>query len=124
MIDFTDFVAVVRATPEDARALGLAATAAVAAQSKGMTASLVLVVEGVAMARPNVLEAVDAGPPFRPLPDLLAELRGKGGQVCVSGACLVKEDIAPDGVAEGMTVITIDEMLELLMRAKGTLQLT
>ncbi|WP_404382014.1 DsrE family protein [Caenispirillum salinarum] len=124
MIRFTDFVAVARATPADARALGLAATAAVAAQARGTSASLVLVADAAAFARPGALKGMDPGPPFRPLPELVDELRASGGQVCVSAVCLVKEDIAPDRVAEGMTIITIDEMVDLLMRAKGTLQLT
>lgn len=124
MIRFTDFVSVVRAAPQDARTLSLAATAALAATGRGASASLVLLLDAAELARPGRLEAVDAGPPYRPLKDLLAELREKDGQVCVTGTCLVKEDVDPRCVPGGVEIITTEEMVDLLMQARGSLQLT
>lgn len=124
MIRFTDFVSVVRARPDDPRTLCMAATAAVAATGRGASASLVFILDAAELAAPGALDAVDAGPPFRPLAELLAELREKDGQVCVAAACLVKEDVDPQCVAGGVEIITTEEMVDLLMQARGSLQLT
>ena len=47
----------------------------------------------------------------------------KGGQVLVCGACMKHNGVEEPGIDKRFTVISVDDVVELLMNMKGSLQL-
>lgn len=123
MIRFTDFVAVARAGPTDPHSIALAATAALAALDRGRSASLVLILDAAAFAAPGALKALPQRPPFQPPAQLFDELQRRGAQLYVLGACLVEEGMDPAVHMDSLDIITTEELVDLLLEARATLQL-
>lgn len=120
----TDYVSTLFSNIDDPNKITVALTAAVKALEQGYSASIMLMVDGVYLARPGTLDGVDIGAPFMPAPDLLAAFMEKGGQMLVCGACMQHNGVPADEIDSRFEVITADDVVSLLMGAKGTLQLT
>ena len=101
----------------------LAFTMAGIALKKGHSASVILMVDAVHLALPNALEDVDIGAPFKPAKELLEAFIEKGGNVLVCSACMKHNGVEESAIDERFTVISGDDVVELLMNAKGSLQL-
>ena len=101
----------------------LAFTIAGVALKKGHSASVILMVDAVHLALPHALEDVDIGAPFKPAKELLEAFIEKGGNVLVCGACMEHNGVEESAIDKRFTVISGDDVVELLMNAKGSLQL-
>ena len=101
----------------------LAFTMAGIALKKGHSASVILMVDAVHLALPNALEDVDIGAPFKPAKELLEAFIEKGGNVLVCSACMKHNGVEESAIDKRFTVISGDDVVELLMNAKGSLQL-
>ncbi|WP_442772654.1 DsrE family protein [Paenirhodobacter enshiensis] len=99
-------------------------TMALNALKMGHSAVILLMVDGVELAVPGAMEAIDIGAPFRPAADLLADFLAAGGRIAVCSACLVHHGMSADQVVPGYEVINAPDVVAALMAAKGTLQLS
>ena len=101
----------------------LAFTMAGIALKKGHSASVILMVDAVHLALPNALDKVDIGKPFEPAGELLEAFIEQGGQVLVCAACMKHNGIEETAIDQRFSIISGDDVVELLMNAKGSLQL-
>ena len=101
----------------------LAFTMAGKALEQGHSASVILMVDAVHLGVPNALDNVDIGAPFKPAKELLEAFIEKGGNVLVCGACMEHNGIEDAAIDKRFEVISGDDVVELLMNAKGSLQL-
>ncbi len=101
----------------------LAFTMAGKALEQGHSASVILMVDAVHLGVPNALDNVDIGAPFKPAKELLEAFIEKGGQVLVCGACMKHNGLEEADIDKRFEVISGDNVVELLMNAKGSLQL-
>ena len=120
----TDFVGTLFDNSEtNPSKITLAFTMAGVALKKGHSATVVLMVDAVHLAKPNALDGVDIGDPFEPAGELLEAFIEKGGQVLVCGACMKHGGVEESEIDKRFEVISGDDVVELLMNAKGSLQL-
>ncbi|MES1965996.1 DsrE family protein [Psychrobacter sp. AH5] len=101
----------------------LAFTMGGVALDQGHSASIILMVDAVHLGVPNALDKVDIGAPFKPAKELLEAFIEKGGNVLVCGACMEHNGIKDSVIDKRFTKISGDDVVELLMAAKGSLQL-
>ena len=101
----------------------LAFTMAGVALKQGHSATVILMVDAVHLALPNALDNVDIGDPFEPAGELLEAFIEKGGQVLVCGSCMKHNGVAESDIDKRFAVISGDDVVKLLMSAKGSLQL-
>lgn len=80
-------------------------------------------VDAVHLGVPNALDNVNIGAPFEPAGELLEAFIEKGGQVLVCGACMKHHGVEEADIDKRFEVISDDDVVELLMAAKGSLQL-
>ena len=125
MINNTDYVGTLFDNSEsNPSKITLAFTMAGVALKKGHSASVILMVDAVHLALPNALAKVDIGAPFEPAGELLEAFIEKGGQVLVCSACMKHNGIGESAIDKRFTVISGNDVVELLMNAKGSLQLS
>ncbi len=124
MVNNTDYVGTLFDNSEsNPSKITLAFTMAGVALKKGHSASVILMVDAVHLALPNALDNVDIGAPFDPAKDLLEAFIEKGGNVLVCGACMEHNGVEESAIDKRFTKISGDDVVELLMNAKGSLQL-
>lgn len=124
MVNNTDYVGTLFDNSEsNPSKITLAFTMAGAALKKGHSASVILMVGAVSLALPNALDNVDIGAPFKPASELLEAFIEKGGNVLVCGACMEHNGVEESAIDKRFTKISGDDVVELLMNAKGSLQL-
>lgn len=120
----TDFVGTLFDNTEtNPSKITLSFTMANKALEQGHSASVILMVDAVHLALPNALDNVDIGAPFKPAKELLEAFVDKGGNVLVCGACMEHNGIEDSAIDTRFTKISGDDVVELLMAAKGSLQL-
>lgn len=90
----------------------------------GHSTTLVLMAEGVTLALPHAADGIDIGMPFEPAADLLAQYLDKGGRVAVCRSCLIHNGLKEEEVDPRFVVITAPQVVELLMAAQGSLQVS
>lgn len=93
------------------------------ALDQGHSASVILMVDAVHLGVPNALDNVDIGAPFKPAKELLEAFVEKGGNVLVCGACMEHNGVEDSAIDKRFTKISGGDVVELLMNAKGSLQL-
>ena len=124
MANTTDFVGTLFDNSDtNPSKITLAFTMAGVALKKGHSATVILMVDAVHLAKPNALDDVNIGAPFEPASELLETFIEKGGQVLVCGACMKHNGLEEADIDKRFEVISGDDVVELLMNAKGSLQL-
>lgn len=101
----------------------VAFTAALGAIQKGHNAAIILLVDGVHIAREGYVNDIYIGEPFRPVKDLMKEYLEKGGKLKVCSACLKHNSIPADSLVKEAEIINLPDVLDLLDNAATTLQL-
>lgn len=124
MVKTTDYVGTLFDDSSNPNKITVAFTMAFKALEKGHSASVILMVDAVHLAVKDALEGIDIGAPFEPAPKLLEAFLEKGGQVLVCGACMVHNKVDESAVDPRFETISADDVVELVMSAKGSLQLT
>lgn len=102
----------------------VAFTMALSALKKGHSTIVLLMVDGVELALPGAVDGIDIGAPFRPVHDLLADYRDLGGRIGICTSCLIHHGLKPEQVVPGYEVITAPDVIDLMMAAKGSLQIS
>ena len=124
MVNTTDYVGTLFDDSSNPNKITVALTMALKALEKGHSASVILMVDAVHLAVKDALEGIDIGAPFEPAPKLLEAFLEKGGHVLVCGACMIHNKVDESSVDTRFETISADDVVELLMNAKGSLQLT
>ncbi len=100
----------------------VALTMANKAMEKGHSCSLILMIEAVYMAIPGEFDGIDIGAPFKPAKELLESYLAQGGKVLVCGSCMQHNGVDAAKMDGRFGVISADDVVELVMNAKGSLQ--
>ena len=119
-----DFVATLfdgRANPAK---VTVAFTMALNALQKGHSAMVLLMVEAVELGQPDATAGIDVGKPFEPVPDLLAKFITGGGRIGICKSCMIHNGFSAEQIVPGYEIITAPEVIDLMMAAKGSLQIT
>ena len=124
MLTTTDYVGTLFDDQTNPNKITVAYTMAVTALERGHSSTLILMVDAVHLARPNALDSIDIGAPFKPAKELLQAFMDKGGQVLVCKACMVHNNVQESEIDTRFGIISADDVVNLLMSAKGSLQLT
>lgn len=124
MVTMTDYVGTLFDDQSNPNKITVALKMALQALKKGHSTSVMLMVDAVYLARPNALDGIDIGAPFEPAQDLLDAFLAAGGQVVVCSACMQHNGLSKEAIDARFVVITADDVVDLLMNAKGSLQLT
>ena len=120
----TDFVATVFDGTSNPNKVTVTFTMALNALLKGHTATIILMVEAVELGKPGATAGMAVGKPFEPVSDLLAKYMEKGGRIAICGSCMIHNGLTADQMDTRFEVITAPDVIELLMAAKGSLQVT
>lgn len=123
MVNRTAYVGTLFSNINDPKKITVAFTMGVKALEQGHSATVILMVDAVHLARPGSLDDVDIGAPFMPANALKETFIEKGGQVLVCKACMIHNGVADDEVDARYEVISADDVIQLLMNAQGSLQL-
>ena len=124
MVNNTDYVGTLFDNSDsNPSKITLAFTMAGIVLKKGHSASVILMVDAVHLSLPNALDDVEIGAPFKPAKELLETFIEKGGNVLVCGACMEHNGVEESAIDKRFAVISGDDVVELLMNAKGSLQL-
>lgn len=102
----------------------VAFTMAVNALKKGHGALVLLMVEAVELGLPEATAGMDVGAPFQPVPALLEEFLSLGGRVGICASCMIHNGFNAGQMVPGYEIITAPEVVDLLMAARGSLQIT
>lgn len=123
MPDFPDFVITLSHATSSDKHVTLAFTLGLKSLEKGYKTAIILLLDGVHVAQQGCVDNMDIGEPFLPVKDMLEVYLDNGGQLLVCGSCW-KHDHLPDTERlAGTSMITADNVIDLLMNAKSTIQL-
>ena len=124
MAKTTDYVSTLFDNDNNPNKVTVALTMASKALEKGHSASIILMVEAVHLALPNAFDKIDIGAPFKPAAELLQAFMQQGGQVLVCGACLKHNGLQESAIDDRFEIIDAGDVVDLVMSAKGSLQLS
>ena len=123
MSDSPEFVITLAFNKNSEGRVTLAFTAGVAAVDKGVRTAIILIVDGVHVGLKGYAEDIDIGEPFLPVKDLLEVYLAHGGELMACGACWKFNHLAMGDKMPEVKVITSADIVDLLVAAKGSLQL-
>ncbi len=119
-----DYVGTVFDNESNPNKVTVALTMANKAVNAGYSAVIILMIDAVTLACPNKFDTIDIGAPFKPAKQLLESFLAKGGDVLVCESCRVHQNISKDMVDSRFGYINGDGVIELVMNAKGSLQVS
>jgi len=100
----------------------VALTMALNARLKGHTACLILMAEGVTLGVPGAADGINIGQPFEPAAGLLRQYLDLGGRVAVCKSCMLHNGFTAGQMDTRFEIITAPDVIDLLMGARGSLQ--
>ncbi len=124
MIKSTEYVGTLFDNESNPNKVTVAFTMALKALDNGYSASLILMVDAVHLAIPGKVDDIDIGAPFVPVKQLQEAFLEKGGNIYVCQACMVHNHLSQADIDPRFPVVTGDNVVNLVMQAKGTLQLS
>ncbi|AGT11643.1 DsrE family protein [Paracoccus aminophilus] len=119
-----DFVATLFDGKSNPAKVTVAFTMALNAQQKSHGAMVLLMVEAVELGLPGATDGIDVGKPFEPVSDLLAKFRDGGGRIGICKSCMIHNGFSAEQMVPGYEIVTAPEVIDLMMAAKGSLQIT
>lgn len=102
----------------------IAFTLAVNALNKGHSATIVLMLNAVELGKPGAMMDINIGQPFEPVANLLTCFLDKGGTLAVCKSCLLHNGLTEADIDTRFPIITGGDVVDLVMAAKGTMQIT
>lgn len=102
----------------------VAFTMALNAAQKGHSAIVMLMAEAVHLGKPDAAAAMDIGAPFEPVAELLKRYLELGGRVAVCRSCMIHNGLNAEQMDMRYEIITASDVVDLLMGARGSLQIT
>ena len=122
MVATADFVSTLFHGQGNPDKVTVALTMALNASLKGHGACLILMAEGVTLGVPGATDGMDIGKPFEPAAALLGNYLAQGGRVAVCKSCMLHNGLSAEQMDPRFEIITAPDVIDLLMGAKGSLQ--
>jgi len=119
-----DFVATLFDGKSNPGKVTVAFTMALNALAKGHSAVILLMVEAVELGQPGAANGIDIGAPFEPVAELLKKFLAGGGRIAVCKSCMIHNGFKEEDMAPEYPIVTAPEVVDFLMAAKGSLQIT
>ncbi|MGI6246537.1 MAG: DsrE family protein [Pseudochelatococcus sp.] len=119
-----DFVATIFDGKSNPAKVTVAFTMAVNALNKGHGAVVLLMVDAVELGLPEATAGMDIGKPFVPVADLLADFLARGGRIAICASCMLHNGFTAEQMVPDYEIITAPDVVDLLMAARGSLQIT
>lgn len=119
-----DFVATIFDGKSNPAKVTVSFTMALNALNKGHSAIILLMVEAVELGLPGAVDGMDIGKPFAPVRDLLADFRAKGGRIGICASCMIHNGFTAEQMVPEYEIITAPDVVDALMAAGGSLQIT
>lgn len=119
-----DFIATLFDGRSNPAKVTVAFTMALNALEKGHNTMVLLMVETVELGQPDATESIDVGKPFEPVSDLLAKFVSGGGRVGICKSCMIHNGYTQAQMTPGYEIVTAPEVIDLMVAAKGSLQIT
>jgi len=119
-----DFVTTVFDGKSNPAKVTVAFTMALNAVKAGHSAMLLLMVKAVELGLPDACIGMDIDKPFEPVADLLKAYLEGGGRIGICSACMIHNGFTADQMVPEYEIVTAPEVVQFLMAAKGSLQLT
>ena len=123
-MQMTDFVSTLFDGHSSPNKVTVVFTMAMNATLKGHSATVILMADAVELGRPAAMGDIDIGEPFQSVADLLSKYMASGGRVAVCGSCMTHNGFAKSDMDDRYQVITAADVVDLLMAAKGSLQVS
>ena len=123
-IQTTDFIGTLFDERGNPSKVTVAFTMGNKALEKGHSATIILMAEAVHLGLPGRADGLDIGAPFKPVPDRLAGFLEKGGQVAVCKSCMEHNGLSAEQMDPRFPIITADDVIDLTMAAKGSIQIS
>ncbi len=79
--------------------------------------------EGVALGVPGAANDINIGQPFEPAADLLRKYLDAGSRVAICKSCMLHNGLSAEQMDARFEIITAPDVIDLLMSAKGSLQI-
>ncbi len=124
MVEKYDYVGTLFDNQSNPNKVTVAFTMANKALAAGYSTALILMVDAVHLSCPGRVDGIDIGAPFKPVKPLMETFLEKGGALLVCDACLAHNNIKPDMVDPRLKLINADDVVSLIMNAKGSLQVS
>ncbi len=119
-----DFVATLFDGRSNPAKVTVAFTMALNALQKGHDTMVLLMVEAVELGLPGATNGLDVGKPFEPVSDLLAKFLEGGGRIGVCKSCMIHNGFTAEQMVPGYEIVTAPDVIDLMVAAKGSLQIT
>ncbi len=123
-MEITDYVGTLFDNIDNPNKITVAFTMGNKVIEAGHSASIILMVDAVHLACPGKLDDIDIGAPFMPAQKLQEAFLEKGGKVLVCQACMIHNKVSEADIDSRFEIISAEQVVELIMNAKGSLQLT
>lgn len=101
----------------------LAFSMGIKALEKGHTVDILLLSHGVHLAEKGYGDKIDIGAPFEPVKSLIPAFVEMGGKVKVCSACVEHNNVDKNNLIDGAEMIKSDDVIDILMESKKSLQL-
>lgn len=118
-----DYVSTLFHGADDPNKVTVAFTMALNARLKGHSACLILMADAVALGVPDATKGMDIGQPFEPVTDLLHKYLAEGGRIAVCKSCLLHNGFTEAHMDARYEIVTAPEVIDLVMGARGSLQI-
>ncbi|NYT65626.1 DsrE family protein [Alcaligenaceae bacterium] len=120
----TDFVSTLFDGYSNPDKVTVAFTMAMNAALKGHSATIILMAGAVELGKPNATSKINIGAPFQPVAELLSKYIELGGCIAVCSSCMVHNGFSQADMDERYQIISAADVVDLLMGAKGSLQVS
>lgn len=120
----SDFVVTLFDGQNNPNKVTVAFAMALNALKKGHSTIIILMVDAVALGKPDATAGIDIGHPFEPVADLCKAYLEQGGRIAVCGPCMIHNGFSADDMVKTYEIIKAPDVVDLLMAAKGSLQIT
>lgn len=120
----TDFVSTLFDGHSNTDKVTVAFTMAVNALAKGHSATIILMAQAVELGKPDATHDIDIGAPFKPVKELLESYLAQGGRIAVCSSCMIHGGFTAEDMDPKFSIINAPDVIDLLMAAKGSLQIT
>ena len=117
-----DFVSTLYDGRSNPNKVTVAFTMGVNALAQGHSSCIILMVEAVELGQPNATDGLAIGQPFQPVPELLKAYIDQGGRIAICASCMIHNGMSAEQMDPRFEIITAPQVIDLLMNAKGTLQ--
>src|SRR5699024_2264009 len=119
----TDLLITLTPHERDSNNVTIAFTMGIAALKRELSVNLVLLSDAVALAQKGYGDKIDIGAPFKSIKELLLTFLEMGGKLSVCTACMIHNGVKEESLLAEATMITADDVIDLLMSSRKSLQL-